>query len=157
MYVIGNVKGTQIKWLIDTGATVTLLAKRVFDEIEKTYKILTTEEVQDIMTAEGKPLKLYGTVTLDVVVGSSKYQRKVIIADITVDGILGLDFMNENQTVLNISEKMLTINGESHHLKLESKLGCYRMVSAESFVVPPRSEMVAFCDVCVPTGESLPT
>ena len=65
--------------------------------------------------------------------------------------------MNENQTVLNISEKMLTINGESHHLKLEGKLGCYRVIAAESFVVPPRSEMVAFCDVCVPTGESLPT
>jgi hypothetical protein len=52
---------------------------------------------------------------------------------------------------------MLTINGESHHLKLEGKLGCYRVFAAESFLVPPRSKMVAFCDVCVPTGESLPT
>lgn len=56
IYVIGKVEDTEIKLLIDTGATVTLLAKKVFDEI----KILTTDEPhQDIMTDEGKPLKLY--------------------------------------------------------------------------------------------------
>lgn len=93
MYVIGKVEDAEIKWLIDTGATVRLLAKRVFDEIKKTHDILTTEEPhQDIMIAEGKPFKLNGTVTLNVTLGSSRCQRKLIIEDITVDGILGLDF-----------------------------------------------------------------
>ena len=56
---------------------------------------------------------------LDITLGLSKYQRKMVVADISVDGILGLDFMNGYNTILNVSEKTLSINGERHSLELE--------------------------------------
>ena len=41
---------------------------------------------------------------------------------------------------------------ESVILELEGRLGCYRVVASESFTIPPRSEIVAYCEVCVPPG-----
>ena len=43
---------------------------------------------------------------------------------------------------------------ESVILELEGRLGCYRVVASESFTIniSPRSEVVAYCEVCVPPG-----
>ena len=153
MYLTAKVEDAEIKLLVDTGATVTLLSKRVFDQIKNSSEDITVEESnQEIMTAEGKPLKVYGVANLDITLGLSKYQRKMVVADISVDGILGLDFMNGYNTILNVSEKTLSINGERHSLELEGRLGCYRVVASESFTISPRSEVVAYCEVCVPPG-----
>ncbi|XP_062596422.1 uncharacterized protein LOC134257852 [Saccostrea cucullata] len=35
-------------------------------------------------------------------------------------------------------------------------LACYRVVASESFTLPPRSEVIASCDVCVPEGKNRP-
>ena len=41
---------------------------------------------------------------------------------------------------------------ESVILELEGRLGCYRVVASESFTIPPRSEVVAYCEMCVQPG-----
>ena len=55
---------------------------------------------------------------LGITLGLKKYQSKMVVADISVDGILGLDFMNGNNTILNVSEKTLSVNEECHSLEM---------------------------------------
>ena len=67
----------------------------------------------------------------------------MVVAEISVDGIFGLHFMNGYNIIMNVSEKTLSVNGECHSLELEGKLGCYRVVASVSFIIPPKSEVEA--------------
>ena len=45
-------------------------------------------------------------------------------------------------------------NVECHILELEGKLGCCRVIASESFTIAPRGEVVAYCEVCFPPGNT---
>ena len=56
--------------------------------MKESHEDITTEEsYQEIMTAEGKPPKVTGVANLDITLGLSKYQRKMDVADISVENI----------------------------------------------------------------------
>ena len=61
MYLAARVEDAEIKLFVDTGATVTLLSKRVFDQIKESREDITDEESnQEIMAAEGNLLRFIG-------------------------------------------------------------------------------------------------
>ena len=83
MYLTARVEDAEIKLVVDAGATVTLLSKRVFNQIKESREDITAEESnQEIMTSEGKPIKVYGVANLDITLRLSKYQRKMVVPDI---------------------------------------------------------------------------
>lgn len=153
MYAVVCIGGTEIKMLVDTGATVTLLSERAYNKVQQSNGTSAIDKVkQEIMTAEGRSLKVLGKIVANIQLGDREYLSQIVISDITVDGIIGLDFMTEHKCSLDIPNKVLSIGGEKHSLLLEGTLGCYRVVASESFVVPARSEIITTCDVCVPDG-----
>lgn len=79
------------------------------------------------MTAEGRSLRVLGKVVANIQLGDREYLSQIIISDITVDGIIGLDFMTEHKCLLDIPSKVLSIGGEKHSLLLEGTLGCYTL------------------------------
>ena len=72
-----------------------------------------------------------------------------MVADISVDGILRLDFMNGYNTISNVSEKTLSVNGEHHSLELEGKLGCNRVVELNRLPFPPEAHSSLLRSVCL--------
>jgi hypothetical protein len=54
----------------------------------------------------------------------------MVIADISVDGILGLDFLHGNRCVVDVGRKILRCNQNEVPLVFDGMLGCYRMVAS---------------------------
>lgn len=131
-------------------ATVTLLSVRVYDKVQQTNCTFDKDRVKQDMTAEGISLWVFGKIVANVQLGDWEYLSQNVISDITVDGIIGSDFMTEHKCSLNIPYEVLSIGGEIHSFLLEGTIGCYRVVASESFAVPARSEIITNCDVCVP-------
>ena len=77
-----------MEFLVDTGATVTLVSKLA---IEKIGPITSDEPFKpEMLSADGTHLKVYRTQLLEFSLQGAKFTQKIVVADLNVDGILGL-------------------------------------------------------------------
>jgi hypothetical protein len=92
---------------------------------------------QEVLTASGDKLKILGRGnflmrlddTKDVVV-------QALVAQITVDGIIGLDCLRSNAGLIDLQNSMLEVDGRRESLKHAGKPGCFRVVAHDKVVMP---------------------
>ncbi|CAC5415297.1 unnamed protein product [Mytilus coruscus] len=113
MFIETKVNGTKAKMLIDTGATVTLISKKLFDNM---HSYVLSPMDRDILTTNA------------------------VIADLNVDGILGIDFQKSQNCVINITKGSIWVNGRDTLLHFEGQIGCYGVSVASTVQLQPRSE-----------------
>lgn len=90
----------------------------------------------DIVTASGAPLNIKGRTQVTIEIEGIQTYIDVLVSEIDVDAILGLDFMKSTNAFTNIAENTLLLNGKMCHLNCTGQLGCYRIVVAERTVIP---------------------
>ena len=66
----------------------------------------------------------------------------VVIVEMDVDAILGLDFMLIHNVTVDIVGMVMHIKGKACPLTKVGKLGCYRFIVTERMPVPSRSEVI---------------
>ena len=142
IYVQAMINGSKSKMLIDTGASLTLISKKVYDLINHNSRPKLQESAQKVFNASGGILTQYGKAEFCISIGNSETLISAIVTDITVDGILGLDFLKKGNGVINLQTNTLQLNGENCAVSCEGSLGCYRVTAANDIHIPPRSEMV---------------
>ena len=94
------------------------------------------------VTGESKPFK--GKATVQINLGNCTFQHEVLFADITQDGILGIDFMMMNKCDLIISKSCLKVKGQEIpcYMSNGSQPSCCRVALVENVSVPPESEII---------------
>ena len=122
MYVSGTANGVPISTLIDTGATVTLLSEKVFDILNHDGKVALAQSDLNILSATGTPLNIFGKALIKFKFGKKIIYQTVMVSDINVDAILGLDCLQNNKGVINLHDKTLVLGGETHSLKFEGRI-----------------------------------
>jgi len=98
-----------VSFLIDTGAGVSLLNGEMWDKIKpKNMKIKATK-FHNLVGVDGHPIKVRGSARLPGTIAEVEFQQMFIIADgITTEGILGMDFMEENKCLVDIGDKKIS-------------------------------------------------
>ena len=139
---------------VDTGATMTIISSKIYDVIPKKYRPeLTRTNMKRLTGADGKIIKYRGKATFDLELGDLKLTRKVTVADIEDDMLLGADIIQndvDGPADLLLSEGRMVFHGVNIPLEqigLPSKLRKVRVV--EEHIVPGMSEMIL--DVIVDT------
>lgn len=80
-----------------------------------------------IVSAYGTPLIVQGKGSFSIELGTQKLCCKAVVADVKVDGILGLDFLQSNTCLIDVCGKRMYINGLEHKLQLYESTGCCRI------------------------------
>ena len=70
-----------------------------------------------------------------------------MVVDITVDGILGLDFLKACKGAIDFQTSSLKLNNELCQFSWEGTLGCYRVTANSDVCLPPRSETIILAKV----------
>ncbi|KAK3098374.1 hypothetical protein FSP39_018923 [Pinctada imbricata] len=143
--LIGAVSFT---FLIDTGASLSILSKQVYDRIKNDQPLELIKK--HVVAANADPLKVYGRTKIRMKIGRNTYETTVVVADLTSDGVLGLDFMLNNAYIVNVNEQTLTMRDESIPLIKSGHFGCFRVALAENINIPPKSELITTGNVCLP-------
>jgi len=65
-----------------------------------------------------------------------------VIANINVDGIVGLDFMRAHSGVIDIERNLIIVQGHEINVQISGQIGCYRVVVSETVTLPPRTESI---------------
>jgi predicted aspartyl protease len=132
----------QTKFLIDTGTTVSMLSRRLYDKLkdQSCYEIQKTK--MKVFTADGTQMKLQGKLDIQVKLGTKEIGVSALISDIQPDGILGLDVIRNHDMMISANHQTLTIDDEVLPLMFEGALGCFRITAQETFTFPDRKERV---------------
>ena len=109
--VNGEVNRKKLFVLIDSGATVSAINQEV---VGKPCVHLPESQQSTTIGANGLPLNVVGHVTLPVAIGDFNAQQKfVVVKNLSVDCLLGTDFLTAHKVVIDCGEQVLHIGGSN--------------------------------------------
>lgn len=118
-----RVHNEDIAMLVDTGANVTLLK----NNCQSVKDLMQTSDIRPVntslVTATGESTLFHGQTNVTLSIRSKCYDHNVLVAIISNDGILGLDFQVKHACNVNLAEETLNIGHEGE------RVPCHRFVS----------------------------
>ena len=139
----GLIGKLSVNLLVDTGSATSLLSVETFKKIKGADSSLRPTDAR-LSTASGKPMDVSGEAEIRLRIGGIVYPRMVVIADLgEMEGILGLDFLEDNQAVVDVAAGYIqTAEGQVilHSGDLGDRVS---LCIARDVVVPPN------CEYCV--------
>ena len=140
-----DIYNTPVTFLIDTGAGVSLLNKKVWDKVKPLEVILCPVTAHRLVEVDDIPIKVQGSVSLPVTIAGMQIQHHFIIAEqTTAEAILGLHFLEAHKCILDFACGKMLITDQTVSLKpnpSKTKMCCVRVTVTEKLVIPPQSEM----------------
>ena len=86
--------------------------------------------------------------------GNIQTDLEFVVADISVEGLLGMDFLQKNDCVIDIVKRKLILKEDiAVPLEFLGSFGCFRVISTDTTSIPPQSEVLIKGKVC--TKDSL--
>ena len=97
-----RVFGNEISFLVDTGAAVSLVSREVWDRIKPTPAPRMNPVGLWLVGVDGAPLHVQGSVIVELnILGQTLQQELIVVNALTSEGILGLNFLEANNCVLD--------------------------------------------------------
>jgi hypothetical protein len=134
-----------VSFLIDTGSTISIIGKEVWDELLAHSKNIRLEKTRKkAYTANNQPLTLMGATEVDVKTGDqTKSQRFIVVQDAS-QCILGMDYLQKYTSSLNFSSQTLqnTDGKPQKLLSTQEVKPMIKVINCERVVIKPRHEIV---------------
>lgn len=137
-----NVSGVDCSCLLDTGSTISLINKAVFDVLPNQPQLTKTATVAK--TASKDVLPLLGRSVLSFRVGGVFASVPMYVSDkIDVPCLLGLDFLQACPCVIDVTRRQLVLApAESVRSVSAEAVSVGTVVLSETVSVPPGREMI---------------
>jgi hypothetical protein len=140
-YLRGNIGGSPIEMLVDTGATVNLLDYSVYCSLDSQCKTPLSETNASLHGADGNPLELKGETEIKINTGEETYSVGMVVARLgSLQGILGMKFLQEETTNIDTVSGRLTYGGMQHQLHHVRVAGCCRVRLTEGVTLTSGEE-----------------
>lgn len=148
-YIMGNVNGVSVHFMLDTGAAVSLMQKAVWDNASGGRELAPWTGPQ-LVGVEGTPLVVHGVAKIDVaLVGKLLPVEVAVVGSLRVQAILGLDFLENNSCVVNAARKTLHLQGLGIPIQCSSRTSVISQSSValrETLHIPAFSEIETMAD-----------
>lgn len=119
-----------------------MLSTICYENITRDANQALTEVERDVLSATGSVLGVLGRTPVDFTLNGIALQQEMNVADLTADGILGLDFLVRHEAVINMRMLQISISGIEHPIQLEGSASSYKVAIIHRVTVPPRSELL---------------
>ena len=153
--VEGKVNGVTIKFVVDSGAAITLMRSDIWTAITNNHpKKLSAHNMAGLVGVEGSSLTIHACATVNLHLGNREIETDVVVAGpLITDAILGVDFLQKHGARIDIPSQslMLTDQGtillllHSQQFPLAGNVVSVRI--PEKIEVPPTSELEVMAEV----------
>ncbi|KAL5496456.1 hypothetical protein EMCRGX_G012740 [Ephydatia muelleri] len=157
--VKGVIGVVAIAFVVDTGAAVSLIRKDVWTQLVNRDSTLVLEQWsgKKLVGVNGASLSICGCGNIQVLFKGTPFMVTCIVTDdITIEAILGLDFLEANSCVIDCGQKVLTFPSQKLSIPFLSKTTTEQgvttvgLVLKEKTVVPAGSEMEVMVKIAGP-------
>ena len=156
--VSGMIGACPLELLVDTGATVSLLNVNMWNKIDSTKLSLEQWTGKKLVGVNGAPLLVKGLTRAQVCIEGFEFVGNFVVSgELVVDAILGLDFLQQHNCVIDVGKKLLKFPSVDLSVGLQDAGGCKQVtqfvgvVTMHEITVPAVSEMEIMvkplCDV----------
>ena len=141
----GSVNGIPASFVVDTGASITVLDKELWDKVNTRNHPLEPWTGRRLVGVEGTPLQVCGVSTVELTFAGEVFCCPVLVAgSLTSDAILGLDFLEANRCMLDMAEQKLCFPDREVSVSLQDSspdpdLIQARVTLQETVRIPPFS------------------
>ena len=147
VYVDGQIQGVEVTFTVDTGASTTIVASRVYDKMHpsKRPSIQVSNPVVDLVGADGSSLSCKGRAVFEIDLGPLRLVRELAVATIADEALLGADILQGDQegpADLLLSEDRMVFRNTSipiQQVRLPRRKRYARV--ADHYVIPGMSQM----------------
>lgn len=138
-----SINEVEVCCLVDTGAVVTILSVRAWKKIHGGDQEPSLQpSSKNLFLADDSALLIDGEVELCLSFGNLAVKQTMIVADIHVDALLGMDFLSGHGCQIDIQNLKLIVGMVSIPLRESPSVGktCVGVIR-EDITIPPWSEM----------------
>ena len=148
-YVNIKFKNVYSKFLIDSGSTLSLVSKDIYDKLEEEEKPSLNSPAMKIHDVTGDNLHTYGQAEMKLNIGNKGFDQTVIVCDMSPEGILGQDFLMNYVQKIDYSRQLLHTDKSVIQCWTggESAMVCRVLVEKET-VIPGNSASPVPVDIC---------
>eukprot|EP00731_Ephydatia_muelleri_P025168 Em0017g251a len=153
--------GEKSDFVIDTGAAVSLVRRDVWEQIVKGDCTLVLEQWagRRLVGVNGAPLSVSGCKKVDIFLNGMPFKVMCVVTDdIMVEAILGLDFVNAHNGIIDCGSKRLTFPSRNISVPLQMQ-SCplqqnpIGLIVKEKIVIPAASEVELMVDLATPVAK----
>ena len=128
-----------MKMLVDTGSSKTILSQKQYMRLRESVDPLESTDTT-LVSASGEPIRVRGTTSTTIRIGTHTIFTEIIVADIEQQGILGLDVMEELDCSIQIKAGTMTIKHDKITMQRGQEDKCCRVRVAQTVRIPAHSE-----------------
>ena len=153
-YIVGRVQNVPVSFLIDSGATVSIISPSVYEQIPIERRPELTPAKERMSLANGEPMICRGSGKFCLEIDQVKVEHSIWVAEINTSGILGFDFLCENKCCLDFATNKLLFQElpDTPYEIEEDELFC-RVASMKTTVIPPESEALVYVQFVEPPSD----
>ena len=97
LYVRGQAETCDLDWLVDTGCSITILSDKLYFSIPSEDRPELSPHDKELVSADGTPLTILGEGIFNITVGQRTVPHTTVVAAISNDGLLGMDFLKTHE------------------------------------------------------------
>ena len=95
--------GNEVSFLVNAGVAVSLVSSEVWDRIKPSPTPRMNPVCLRLVGVDGAPLQIHGSVAVELEISEKTSKQDLIVVNaLTSEGILGLNFLEANNCVLDL-------------------------------------------------------
>jgi hypothetical protein len=139
------VQGVSVQAVVDTGAEVSVLSKRVYDQLDPKPSI----KQYVTMTQTGENAKMNGFIVgpVEMQLGSTGYCGDLYVAPLQDQMLLGMEFLHRRKARLDLENGVMTLDRGTVPMmfgRAEGPLGA-QVITAQPLRIPAASAALCLC------------
>ena len=145
-FVYGHVHGADVRFLVDTGAAVSLLNSTVWHKLSAKASLRLEPWLgARLVGVDDSQLRVVGQARHPLVIGTATISTSVVVVDALItEGILGMDFLRQHRCTIDIPGDCLLLAHQGIKVPLQGSdcsSSCYPVGLVQTVKIPPRSEL----------------
>lgn len=158
-HVVGSVRGKEVRFMLDTGAAISLISDRTWGLIDDGKSSLANWDGHKLVGVEGSAIPILGVAqNLNINFAGVEVNGDFIVAStLNSEAILGLDFLERHQCCINTEQKVLHLKGRALRLSRNAnpsdvgrEVNEAKVVVQDQVILPPRSVLEIMAKVETP-------
>ena len=117
-----TIAGKSYRTLIDTGSEISVIAENILGELRETNKnipILPVAGVTVVGVTGVRSKRVTKQIHLNFLINNAEFENTfLVVKGLSLDIILGNDFLQRNKAVINFKEKVVELDGGDRSIRV---------------------------------------